>query len=239
MSWDSRACSWRWTSTLPRRANQPQTLGKSALGHYARLKRIPGRRWQGAIRYSSGRHPTRHITSPGAGIGPLARALCWSITVHPMRTPKRHRHNYATSFIVAVVPKGVCALPHAAPSHQFVRRSADRCSGHLSCAGDGERRLPIGSGLCANALSTCAHLRTKVSCRLRIASPSGARRELKAVCALPHRRQGVLTPNLRIQCSPVAHGGWQLARRLPHALNPRRFNPSDPTESVKYESGAE
>ena len=154
MSWDSRARSWRWTSTLPRRANQPQTLGKSALGHYARLKRIPGRRWQGAIRYSSGRHPARHITSPGAGIGPLARALCWSITVqHPMRTPKRHRHNYATSFIVAVVPKGVCALPHAAPCHQFVRRSADRCSGHLSCAGDGERRLPIGSGLCANALS--------------------------------------------------------------------------------------
>jgi hypothetical protein len=81
LSWDSRACSWRWTSTLPRRANQPQTLGKSALGHYARLKRIHGRRWRGAIRYSSGRHPARHITSPGAGIGPLARALCWSIMV--------------------------------------------------------------------------------------------------------------------------------------------------------------
>ena len=113
-----------------------------------------GRRWQGAIRYSSGRHPARHIISPGAGIGPLARALCWSIMVqHPMRTTKRHRHNYATLFIVTVVPKGVCALPHAAPSHQFVRRSADRCSGHLSCAGDGERRLPIGSGPCANALS--------------------------------------------------------------------------------------
>jgi hypothetical protein len=137
------------------KASEPTpNLGQIRTRAYARLKRIHGRRWQGAIRYSSGRHPARHITSPGAGIGPLARALCWSIMVqHPMRTTKRHRHNYATSFIVAVVPKGVCALAHAAPSHQFVRRSADRCSGYLSCAGDGERRLRIGSGLCANALS--------------------------------------------------------------------------------------
>jgi hypothetical protein len=73
-----------------------QTLGKSALGLYARLKRIHGRRWQGAIRDSSGRHPARHITSQVSAPGYLLE-------------------RFADPFIVAVVPKGVSAVAHAAP----------------------------------------------------------------------------------------------------------------------------